>query len=348
MRVLPHSLQQLTISRLREFLREPEAVFWTFVFPLLLAAGLGLAFRNRPPERQRVGIDGEAATATQLKSAIQSDSALLPEVHHSSDNAAKLRNGQLAVVVHAHDGRSVTYEFDPTREESRMTRALVDAAIQRGAGRTDPVASSERHVSEPGSRYIDFFIPGLLGMNLMGSGIWGIGFTIVTARNKKLLKRLVATPMSRLQYLLSFLLSRLVFLVLEVVALLGFGYFVFHVPVRGPLIVLATICLLGALCFSGLGLLVAARPTTTEGVSGLMNLVMLPMWVLSGVFFSSQNFPDVAQPFIRVLPLTAVNDALRANMLQGAGYASVWSQIAIVSAWLVVTVAIALRIFRWR
>jgi ABC-type multidrug transport system permease subunit len=203
-------------------------------------------------------------------------------------------------------------------------------------------------VTEPGSRYIDFLIPGLLGMNLMGSSIWGLGFTIVTARSKKLLKRLMATPMSRAFYLASFLLSRLFFLILEIVTLLGFGHFAFGVPLRGNLVTLLLICLLAALSFGGLGLLSASRARTTEAVSGIMNFIMLPMWIFSGVFFSSANFPNVVQPFIKMLPLTAVNDALRLNMLEGSSLLAVTPQLAVIIVWGVVTFFVALKIFRWR
>jgi ABC-type multidrug transport system permease subunit len=242
----------------------------------------------------------------------------------------------------------VQYRFDPTRPESRIARLLTDGALPRSAGRIDPLGVEDVRVSERGARYIDFFMPGLLGMNLMGSGIWAIGFSIVSARSKKLLKRLVATPMSRAQFLLSFLLSRLVFLVLEVVVLVGVAHYGFGVPLRGPLDVLALITLLGALEFCGLGVLIAARPQTTEGASGLMNLAMLPMWVFSGVFFASSRFPAVIQPFVQALPLTAVNDALRANMLEGAGLGAVAGELGILVAWATGTFALALRLFRWR
>jgi ABC-2 type transport system permease protein len=158
---------------------------------------------------------------------------------------------------------------------------------------------------EPGSRYIDFLIPGLLGMNLMGSAIWGLGFAIVDARRKKLMKRLMATPMPRHYYLLSFVLSRLLLLVVEVGVLLGFGALVFQVPVRGSMLELGALCVLGSLAFSALGLLIASRVQTIEAVSGLMNTVMMPMWIVSGVFFSAQRFPDALQPVIKALPLTA-------------------------------------------
>jgi ABC-type multidrug transport system permease subunit len=242
----------------------------------------------------------------------------------------------------------LAYRYDDTRPESRLARLLADEALQRGAGRADPLAVRDTLVRERGARYIDFFMPGLLGMNLMGSGIWAIAFSVVSARGKKLLKRLLATPMSRAQYLASYLLSRLLFLVGEVAVLVGVAVVAFGVPLRGSPGTLALTCLLASLAFCGLGLLIAARPTTTEGVSGLANLVMLPMWVFSGVFFSAARFPDAAQPFIQALPLTATNDALRAIMLEGAGLGAVAGELALLAAWAAASFVVALRIFRWR
>jgi ABC-2 type transport system permease protein len=245
-------------------------------------------------------------------------------------------------------GGQVEYRYDDTRPESRIARLTVDDALQRADGRRDPVPVSDRLVHERGSRYIDFLVPGLLGMNLMGSGIWGVGFAIVDARKKRLLKRLIATPMSRPQFLASFVLSRLTLLIIEVGLLLGFGALVFGVPLRGSLAVLVTICLVSSLAFTSLGLLVASRVKTMEGASGLMNLVMLPMWIFSGVFFSASRFPDSLQPFIQALPLTAVVDALRANILRGAGWETIAPEIAIIMAWLGVSFLLALKLFRWR
>lgn len=347
-RLRDRALVQLTLMRYREFLREPEAVFWVFVFPVLLAAGLGIAFRNRPAEVQRIAVVAGTPAASTLAAALRSDSALAVQLLDDSAAEHALRTGDLALVVHAYGTDSVIYQYDDTRPEARTARLITDDALQRAAGRRDPVAAAEHHIRERGSRYIDFVIPGLLGMNLMGSGIWGIGFAIVDQRKKKLLKRLIATPMSRVEYLASFLLSRLSMLLIEVVTLLGFGVFIFGVPLRGSLVQLALICLLSSLTFGALGLLIASRARTVEGASGLMNLVMLPMWVFSGVFFSSSNFPRGMQPFIQALPLTAVNNALRANMLQGAGLGAVGGEVAIVAGWLVVAFVLALRMFRWR
>jgi ABC-2 type transport system permease protein len=337
------ALAQLTLMRLREFLREPEQLFWVFIFPILLAAGLGIAFRKRPPDVLNI-----AAVTPELAHSLAREKLL--GVQQLSRPAAEeaLRAGKVALIAMPGPGGTVVFQYDDTNPEGRTARMLADAAIQRASGRTDPVASADRLMHERGSRYIDFLVPGLLGMNLMGSAIWGLGFAIVDARRKKLMKRLITTPMPRPFYLLSFVLSRLLLLVVEVGVLVGFGAAAFRVPVRGSLAGLAVLCVLGSLSFSALGLLIACRARTIEAVSGLMNLVMMPMWILSGVFFSAQRFPGAVQPMIRALPLTAAIDGLRANMLQGANLAQMSPQLGVLSAWLIVCFALALKLFRWR
>jgi ABC-type multidrug transport system permease subunit len=344
-----HPMVQLTLVRFREFIREPEAVFWTFVFPILLAAGLGIAFRQTGPEQVQIGVITKPGVDASIVAMLKGDSAIVIKAYDDSAGALALRTGKIALLVVPGSARdSVRYVYDRGRSEAANARLVVDRAVQSGAGRVDPVRARDTYVTEAGSRYIDFLVPGLLGMNLMGASIWSLGFAIVTARSKKLLKRLMATPMSRAQYLFSFLCSRLFFLIIEVVTLVGFGYWAFGVPLRGSLAVLMLIAVTGAVSFGGLGLLAASRARTVEAASGIMNFIMLPMWVFSGVFFSSSNFPEVVQPFIRLLPLTAVNDALRANMLEGASLAAVSPQLLIIVVWGVVSFFAALKLFRWR
>jgi ABC-type multidrug transport system permease subunit len=336
------SLYQLTSTRFRLFLREPEAIFWVFVFPILLAVGLGIAFRNRPPDVLPV-----AATTAQLTQALAADKGLTASVMEEAAGVHALATGAINLLaIQRPDG--VVYEYDATNPDGRTARLLAERAIQTAAGRQDAVPSQNQLVHETGARYIDFVVPGLLGMNLMGSAIWGMGFSIVEARQKKLLKRLVASPMPRWQYMASFILSRLAMLVIEVVVFVGFARLAFGVPLRGSLLDLGLICLVTSLAFSALGLLIASRAKTMEAASGLMNLVMLPMWILSGVFFSATRFPAVIQPFVRALPLTAAIDALRSNMLQGIGISHLTMEIGILLAWLVVPFAVTMKIFRWR
>ena len=340
-----HPLVELTLARLREFIREPEAIFWVFFFPILLAAGLGVAFRSEDHPRVHAGVRS-GAHAAELLSVLARDPVIQARAVDPADEDRALRNGEVEVVVLP--GDPPTYRFDPTRPESRVARLVVDAALQRARGRADAFAPREGRVEGVGSRYIDWLLPGLLGMNIMGTGMWGIGFSIVMARTKRVLKRLAATPMSRAHFLLAQVLARLVFLALEVGALLLFAWLVLGVPVRGSLFALSAVAVLGALSFGGLALLIAARPRSIEAASGWMNFAMLPMWVLSGVFFSSAHFPAAAQPFIRVLPLTALNEALRAVMLDGAGMRTLGPQLLVLAGWGGSCFVLALKMFRWK
>ncbi len=340
-----HPLVEMTLARLREFVREPEAVFWVIVFPIVLALALGIAFRTKGDDPVFAGViegPGSAETVAALKGA--PGMRVRPVAPGQGDVA--LRDGEVQVIVVP--GRPPTYRFDPTRPESRLARMAVDGALQRAAGRADTFTAGEEKLEVVGARYIDWLIPGLLGMNIMGTGLWGIGYGIVWARTKKLLKRLAATPMSRAQFLVAQILARLVFLVVEVSVLLIFASVAFSVPVRGSLLTLSAVALIGAFTFGGIGLLVASRARTIEAVSGWMNFVMLPMWVLSGVFFSSAHFPAVTQPFIHALPLTALIDAFRSVMLDGAGIPAITQELAVLGGWTGVCFAIALRVFRWK
>ena len=345
-----HPLVELTATRVREFLREKEAVFWVFVFPVLMTFALGIAFRNTGTDKTPVAIEAAAtdsAKATEIAGVLSRSPDVAATVLSPDEAAQALRSGKVSIVVKpAND--SFEYRYDPTIPESRAARLLVDDALQRGSGRADVVKVGEERVTEPGARYVDFLVPGLIGMNMMGSGLWGLGFTVVIARSRKILKRFAATPMRRSHYLLSFMLSRLIFLVLEVAAVIVFASLVFGFTVRGSWLSLALVTMLGGFTFSGIGLLVAARPTTIEGVSGLMNFIMLPMWLLSGTFFSSERFPQVLQPFIKALPLTALNDVLRALMNEGTTLSSNWLPITVLLAWCLVSFVVALKIFKWQ
>jgi ABC-2 type transport system permease protein len=341
-------LVQLVLVRFREYMREPEALFWSFGFPILLAIGLGIAFRSKPPDVAHVAVVAGDAKSDAFAAELRRDHGLAVEELQRDSARAALRTGRVAVVITPGANGGVEYEYDDTRPDARTAKLLANDALQRGEGRQDVIGASDRFVREAGSRYIDFVVPGLLGMTIMGGGIWGLGFSIVDQRRKRLLKRLVATPMSRAQYLASYVVSRFVLLTIEAVVLIGASVLLFKVPMRSSWLSIAAIVVVSALAFGGLGLLIAARSQTIEGVSGLMNLCMLPMWVLSGVFFSSENFPRAVQPFIKALPLTATNDALRASMLRGVPFTTLWPQLGVLALWMTICFAIALRIFRWR
>jgi len=338
-----HPLVQLTLARIREFTREPEAVFWALLFPVLMTVGLGIAFRSRPPEVLKV-----ATTSPSLTLSLEQEPGLDVAQLDPATAARQLSTGLVVLVAEQAADGSVTYRFDDTNPESRTARMLVDRAIQRAAGRTDPVSASDALVREVGSRYVDFLVPGLVGLGVMTNTLWGVSFSIVDSRRRKLTKRLMATPMSRAHYLTSYLIWRLLVLVIEVTVPVVFGAWVFDVPVRGSIVALIVIVVVASLSFSSQALLLASRARTIEAASGLVNLATVPMWILSGVFFSAQRFPDAVQPFISALPLTALLEALRAHMLQGATLTEVAPQLGILTGWLVVSFALALKLFRWR
>jgi ABC-2 type transport system permease protein len=344
-------LGQLILARLREFYREPEAVFWVYGFPILTVVALGIAFRNKPIERITVDIQRNAANDEGVKfvrESLTNDEKFIFRVDGETACHTRLRTGKTdLVIVPASSGKSCEYLLDPTRPEGLLARSKVDDTLQRAAGRKDVMSVSDQEIDEPGGRYIDFLVPGLLGMSLMGGGLWGVGFAIVDMRLRKVLKRFLATPMRKTDFLMAILISRLIFLVPEVIVLLLFARVAFGVVIQGSLLVMAFLILLGALAFAGIGLLVASRAKTLETVSGLMNLVMLPMWVLSGIFFSADRFPDAVQPAIQALPLTQLINALRSVSLEGATLTSQWQPVAILAAWGGVSFGLALKWFRW-
>jgi len=345
-----HPLWELTLARLREFAREPAAIFWTFGFPVLLAIGLGIAFRAKPPDAVRVALVGQGAAIERAAEILGGAgsvevSQLLPE-----EAAVALRKGTVDVVVTGSiaDGRPrFVYRYDPLQPAGRRARLEVDAHLQRGLGRIDVADVAEETAIEPGSRYIDFLIPGIIGLNVMGSSMWGIGYAVVLARRRKLLKRLAVTPMRRSHYMLSYILSRLVFLLAEVIALVAFGWLVFDVAVRGSFLWLGLVALCGGAAFTGMSLLVASRTDSTEVAGGLMNAFMLPMWLLSGAFFSYERFPEAIQPVIKALPLTALNDGLRDVINGGAPITEILPELGILTAWACLGYVLALKLFRW-
>jgi ABC-type multidrug transport system permease subunit len=340
-----HPLIELTLTRFREFFREPEAIFWVFAFPVLITCALGIAFRSGSDQPVIVGV-ATSAGSDETIAALERAGGFTVRRIDPADVERAVRDGRAPVVIVP--GTPPTYKYDAARAESQAARLAADAALQRAAGRRDAFAPLQQPVEAVGSRYIDWLVPGLLGMNVMGTGLWSISFSIVVSRMRKLLKRLVATPMSKWHYLASHVLNRLAFLALESTILITFAWLVFGVEVHGSLIALAFLAVLGAFCFGAIALLAASRVRTIEAVSGLLNVVMVPMWIFSGVFFASSNFPDVMQPFIQALPLTALNDAFRAIINEGLPLTSQWHEVGILVGWGGTAFTLALRLFKWQ
>ncbi|HET9768772.1 MAG TPA: ABC transporter permease [Thermoanaerobaculia bacterium] len=363
----PHPLLEITRARLLEFWRQPEALFWVFAFPVIMAVVLGLAFRSKPPAELPVAVLGEGPAAERLVAVLDASPVLTAKPMDAAEAARALRTAKVELLVTASDeGGSatpggattaaapasavpgVTFRFDPQRAEARTARLAAADALERAAGRRDPVPVAEEEVHQPGQRYVDFLIPGLIGLNLMSSALWGFSFALVQMRAGKLLRRFAATPMRRADFLVGLMCSRLIFLALQVAFLLVFGWLAFGVAVHGSVLAIAVIGTIGTFAFTGIAMLAASRAKTLEGVSGITNLIMIPMWLLSGTFFSYERFPAVLQPVIRALPLTAFNDALRLVVNDGASLPATWSQLLILAFWAVLPFAAALKLFRWQ
>ncbi len=337
---------QLLLCSIRGHLREPEAIFWTYGFPLLMVLGLGLAFSgSAQPQTVFDVVEGEASD--RVVEALGEDSSFEVKVSSSQEAFRRLRRNKTPLVVALGEANVLEFHFDPSNPEGRIARAAVDDGLQRAAGRTDPLATEAIEVSTPGARYVDFLVPGLIGMNLMGGGMWGIGFMLVDMRIKKLLKRLIGTPMNRGHFLLSVVGNRVIFFIPEAFVLLLFSALLFGVPIHGSIVSIIIVAFVGAMAFAGIGLLAASRAQRIETISGILNVVMLPMWLCSGVFFSAERFPDWMQPFVQALPLTQLINTLRAVILEGQSITAQGFPLMILTAWAVVGFGLALKWFRW-
>jgi len=362
--VIGSAIVTLIKTRLIEFTRKPAAVFWTYGFPLLMVIVLGWAFRAQPVEQLRVAVE-DLPGQQRLVELLRPNEQLLVEVATHEASIGLLRSGKVAAVLipkaaTASDSGEASFAQEPplrspvaeilvdfARPGSLMAQLTIQRQLQTAAGQQDVVPTVITKFDQPGSRYIDFLVPGLIGMSLLGGGMWGVGFAIVDMRIRKLLKRFLATPMRRSDFLLGVMISRLLFMLPEVAVMLFFTSVFFSVKVYGSWFAVAFLVLLGGVQFSGVGLLVASRAKSIETLSGLMNMVMLPMWTLCGIFFAYQKFPEFLHWPIRMLPLTPLLDSLRGVMLDGKSLPELWVEITLMTVWSVGTFVVALKIFRW-
>jgi ABC-2 type transport system permease protein len=343
-------LWELTVSRIKEALRDGQALFLTFGFPVLVLIALGVAFRAAPPAPEPVALACTlpAGQCAELRAALGAQPAIAVRELELSGALVALRRGKLALAIEASatSGPGLVYHHDPSRKEART--ALFAAQIALGAAAASRMPSREQPHTEVGGRYVDYVMPGIIALNLLGSGVWGVGYSIVEQRRRKLMRQFATTPMKRSHYLLSYMLSRLVFLVPEVALLMLFGVLAFGTPVRGSLWAIGVLSLVGSCAFSALGVLIAARADNSEAISGWANLVMMPMWLFSGVFFHYELFPAQFHPLIKALPLTALSDSLRAVTNEAAPLASCTSELLVLALWSVVSFTLALKLFRWQ
>lgn len=336
-----HAVLAVAKLSFREFWRTPEALFWTYGFPLVMTMVLGFTFRPAPPPPIPVAVVA-GADAEALRATLAANPRLQVEVLDAQEADQALARGRVQALVRG-PAREVALRSDPVRPDAELARLQVERALRGGDWQGPRIEVEDR----PGARYIDFLVPGLVGLNMLGAGMWGIGFNLTEYRSKKLLRRLFVTPLRRSEFLLGFLTSRLALMIPESLVIIAFGMFAWGVPFRGSMLAALAVLLAAALAFTGLGILVACRARTTEGVAGLMNLFQLPMWLLGGSFFSTERMEGFLGAFTRTMPLTQCNLAMRDLMLEPSGFAQVAYPLGYLLAFAAVCFGLALRWFRW-
>ncbi len=343
-------LLELVLVRIRVFIRKPQAVFWTYGFPLLMLLALGFAFREGSETKLEVELIGAQrdTVAAILQAVPELNVATLSDESTDSDWKRRLQSGKTRLVVRCNEtGEPLQLWGSLGRAESQLATAIVERELWK-AKPTNETSWEVLKLSDEGDRYIDFLVPGIMALNLLSGGLWGTGFMVVDMRIRGLLKRLIAAPMRRRDFLLSLLIGRFLFSILEQLAILVFAYFVFGVVCRGSMLHLWIVIVIGGSSMIALGLLIATRVKTMEAMSGWINLLMIPMWIAGGVFFSADRFPDSMQLILKLIPFVAMTDSLRAIMLDGQSISALGFPILVMSVWGVCCFAIAIKIFRWR
>lgn len=358
---------QLILIQVREFYREPAILFWAFVFPIAMAWGLGIAFTHKIEQNRNIAyIESSFSKDSHTLQTLKSNSSRKPEkknqfsvklgskemgytsfrfVPSTWDEAQKLlKSGTSIMVLEEVNGKPL-FHYDPNNSEAQLSYMQLSAFLEKGT-----IGSSQTEIKplqQKGSRYIDFLVPGLIAMDLMMSTLWGICYSLIEKRSKKLLRRMVATPMKKSSYLVSQLVARLFLNIIEALILFTFAHYYFGFTLEGSLAVLALVYLAGMFCFTGISILLASRTSNTYIGSGLINAVVMPMMVLSGIFFSYHNFPDAVIPFLQALPLTMLADSIRAVFIEGAGLGQVIMPVAVLSLIGIGTFAVGLKVYKW-
>jgi ABC-type multidrug transport system permease subunit len=346
-----NSFLNLVTLQIKEFYREPEVLFWSVLFPLALSAILGFAFSQQGMKKSSVAIIDNAYTPTHTGIALLREQSLdsvskrqINLLVTQQDQAfLKLKRGEVALVLQPAESNSFIYHFDPANEEAYLQYLLLEKKLQSPQGPPSTVEA----VSTPGSRYIDFLIPGMIAFGLMNSCIWGIGWNLIELRIKKLLRRMVATPMSKTEFLLAYFTTRLMITFFENILLLLLAFLLFDLRIQGGMLTVFLLFIAGNIAFGGMAILIAARPERNQVGSGIINFITLAMTILSGVFFSYTNFPEWAVKIIRYVPLTLLADGFRSVFNEAADFPQIAMQVLLLLGYGVLSFIVGLRMFKW-
>jgi len=255
-----------------------------------------------------------------------------------------IKRGQATLILQDF-GDSLTYSFDPQNADARFNYIVLSSAINNERIIND--TTSVNILSQQGTRYIDFLIPGLLALGLMNDFLWGLGYGLTEIRSKKLLRRMIATPMKKSLFIFSHYFVRITLAFLEALILLLFSWIYFRTTIQGSIPAFIMIFLAGSFCFAGIALLMASRTSSSRIANSLINLVSLPMMILSGIFFSYHNFPDFIIPVIQKLPLTMLADSMRSIMIEGTGIHENMPEFLFLSGLGTVCFLIGIKIYKW-
>lgn len=343
------ALVQLTLGRWREFVREPSACFFVVFMPIMWMGILGAAFDHPRPVRVAVGwqagANGDAASVVRDALARDPDVRLIEG--EPAALATALRRGDAQLIVEPREAEPWRYVFDPANREAGRARLQIDALVQRAAGRVDPVATHDEPTEVPGTRYVDFLVPGLVALSIMTSSLFGTGAVVVVSRREHLLKRYLATPLRPSLYIASHILGRLFILAVELTTTLAFARVAFGVRSAGSLGAVVAVAVLGAMAFTALAMACASRTSNMAVMNGLTNLVTVPMMLVAGVWFGRGGFPPWLARLAEAMPLTALVDAMRRVILEGADLVAIGPQLGVLAAYLVVGAVSARVLFKW-
>lgn len=368
-KITNHQLYRLIAAHLKEIVREPEVLFWGIVFPILMAWGLGIAFSNKQDMTREIALVRHTQTSETAKSKLldilehhpagKKGEYTMPLKNEklgnvtltfrectNEDARVMLKKGTVTLIIDETNG-ATQYNFDPANAEAQLLYQLVKGVVYNGAGYYSSHQQEIKPLTVAGTRYIDFLVPGLLAMGIMFSCSWGISYVLIERRSKKLLRRMVATPMYKSNMLIALTSARFTMNIAESLLLFAFGWWYFDIQIQGSLLAFALLFVSGNIAFAGIAILISSRTGSSEVGNGLINAVTTPMMVLSGVFFSYHHFPEWAMPVIQNLPLTMLADGVRAVFNEGAGLMEVSKAIIVLSATGVITFIAGLKLFKW-
>jgi len=370
-----NQLWNLTLALFREITREPGVLFWGILFPILMSLGLGLAFTRKADVTRKVAVirssedtvreNSEISQFLELNCILQEpddidsyrwkyvlkddklgNTIFLFYELEWDEAMVMLKRGTVNLILRNNNGKA-EYHFDPVNADAELTYLKLRGLMGNGEAVHSESNTEIKPLTIIGTRYIDFLVPGLVTLGVMMSSMWGISYGIIEKRSKKLLRRLVATPMKKSHFLLALITVRVTMNFIEALALIFFALLVFNLTIQGSISALILLFIAGNIAFAGIAVFVSSHTSNTEVGNGLINAVVMPMMVLSGIFFSYQNFPDWSINVIRVLPLTMLTDGIRSIFNEGAGYNEIAVPFLVLSTTGILFFGAGLKIFKW-